>query len=285
MQLVIYAVLAPLLVFAATLTARRFGARIGGVISAFPALVGPLLLLVAHEYGPAATARAANATLFGLAGLGVFACTYANLATRHGWGASLAISWICAVALAALVGRLGRGIVFPGGLLAAAVSLTAAYRLLPRSDSEPYRGSVRFRTGLALRTSTTAGLILVLAGAAAAFGPEIGGLLAGLPVLASVLAVFTHREQGAQAAIVLLRGMLSGMAGFVGFCALVALLIVPVGLAPSMACATILALLVQVGCASSRWVAPRPGWLRLVQSGPRLRAGEPAVQTDSRYPL
>jgi hypothetical protein len=245
MQLVLYVVLAPLLVAGATLTARRCGARMGGVISAFPAVVGPLLLLVAHEYGAAATARAANATLFGLVGLGVFAYAYAQLATRRGWGASLAISWICAVALAALVGRLGRGVAFPGGLLVAAAALAGVYRLLPRPDPQPYPGSAGSSSDLPLRMGTTAALILALAAAAAAFGPEVGGLLAGLPILASVLAVFTHREQGAQAAIVLLRGMLSGMAGFVGFCALVALLVVPAGIAVSIACATILALLVQ----------------------------------------
>lgn len=249
MQLVLYVVLAPLLVAGATLTARRWGARIGGVISAFPAVVGPLLLLVAHEYGAFATARAANATLFGLAGLGGFAYAYAHLATRRGWGTSLAIGWICAVALTALVGWLGRGVAFPAGLLVAAIALAGVYRLLPRSDPQPYPDSARARTDLTLRMGTTAALILALAAAAAAFGPEVGGLLAGLPVLASVLAVFTHREQGAQAAIVLLRGMLSGMAGFVGFCALVALLVVPAGIAVSIFSATILALLVQAAFA------------------------------------
>ncbi len=43
--------------------------------------------------------------------------------------------------------------------------------------------------------------------------------------------MFTHRQRGPGAAADLLRGMLVGMAGFVGFCAVVMLLIVPAGIA------------------------------------------------------
>ena len=71
----------------------------------------------------------------------------------------------------------------------------------------------------------TAVLVVSLAAAASRLGPVVGGVLAALPALASILAVFTHEQHGAHALVVLLRGMLSGMAGFVVFCALVAVLV------------------------------------------------------------
>ena len=93
-------------------------------------------------------------------------------------------------------------------------------------------------SNLALRMLATALLVALLSTAAVLGGPLLGGLLAGLPVLASVLAVFTHRREGPQSVIALLRGMLSGMAGFVGFCAVVAWLIVPIGVAAAFIAAT-----------------------------------------------
>jgi hypothetical protein len=89
----------------------------------------------------------------------------------------------------------------------------------------------------------TSALILLLALAARRFGPLVGGMLAALPVLASLLAVFTHREDGPEAVVELLRGMLAGMAGFVSFCAVIALLVVPIGIVAAFA----IALLAAVG--------------------------------------
>jgi len=84
-----------------------------------------------------------------------------------------------------------------------------------------------------------------LSAAASRLGPLAGGILAALPVLASVLAVFTHAQHGPDALADLLRGMLGGMTGFVVFCALVATLVVPAGIAIAFAAAALGALTVQ----------------------------------------
>jgi hypothetical protein len=44
-------------------------------------------------------------------------------------------------------------------------------------------------------------LVVALAAAASALGPAAGGVLAALPVLASVLAVSTHRARGGAEAV------------------------------------------------------------------------------------
>jgi hypothetical protein len=93
-----------------------------------------------------------------------------------------------------------------------------------------------------------AAAVVLVAGLSAgvdALGPTAGGVLAALPAVASLLAVFTHREAGAAAAIELLRGTVIGMAGFVAFCQLVAVMIVPDGAPVAFAVATVAALLVQ----------------------------------------
>lgn len=235
---------APALVGVSTLVARRFGARAGGVVSAFPAIVGPVLLILALAHGRSFAAHAANGTLLGLVSLAAFALAYGATARRRGWVASLMSGWGWAALAGLAVGLLAGGAGSPVGLLVAAVSLSLAFLALPSAETGP--AAARPRRGMtALRMVTAAVLVAVLSVAAGALGPLVGGMLAALPVLACVLAVFTHREAGAPAAILLLRGLLAGMTSFVVFCQLVAVLIGPYGIAPAFAAATLAAVFVQ----------------------------------------
>jgi hypothetical protein len=88
-------------------------------------------------------------------------------------------------------------------------------------------------------------LVAGLSAAVSALGALVGGMLASLPVLASVLVVLVHRERGGAAAVNLLRGMLIGMGGFVAFCEVLALAIGPWGTAVAFGAATLAALAAQ----------------------------------------
>jgi hypothetical protein len=237
--------MASILVGCATLACRRWGPRIGGLIGALPAVVGPVLLITAQDRGAAFTARAANGTLLGITALSAFVLAYSRVADRARWGASLAAGWMSAALVAGLVGWWGGGLAFPDGLGVATISLGLAYALMPRSAAAVTGGPLA-RREVPLRMVLTAALTATLATAAELFGPVIGGMLAALPVLASVLAVFTHRRDGSEAVVALLGGMLSGMTGFVGFCSVVAVLIVPAGAAAAFAAASVTALGLQV---------------------------------------
>jgi hypothetical protein len=237
--------MASILVGCATLACRRWGPRIGGLIGALPAVVGPVLVITAQDRGAAFTARAANGTLLGLVALGAFVLAYSRVAARARWGASLTAGWASAALVTGLVGWWGGGLAFPAGLGVATLSLVLAYALLPRSATAATVGPL-LRAEVPLRMALTAVLTATLAAAAELFGPVIGGMLTALPVLVSVLAVFTHRRDGSAAVVALLRGMLLGMTGFVGFCSVVALLIVPAGAAAAFAAASIAAVGLQV---------------------------------------
>jgi hypothetical protein len=218
--------------------------RLGGLISAFPAVIGPVLLITAENRGAVFAARAANGTLLGLAGLAAFALSYGWVALHAPWRVSLAMSWASAVALCVLVDATAGELGFPAGLAVAVISLTVARLAMPGSEApathrpDPAPGG----GGIASAMFVTALLVAALAAAAELSGPVIGGMLAALPLLASVLAVFTHRRDGGKAVAALLRGMVSGMAGFVGFCAVVAMVIVPAGTAAAFAGATVTAI-------------------------------------------
>jgi hypothetical protein len=239
-------VIAPGLVGAATLAARVWGHAAAGLLSAFPAIVGPVLLIGALTHGPAFAARSAVGTLLGLATLSGFALAYARTAPRAAWPVSLAAGWAVAAGLALLVGALDVGLV--AALATAALSLTLAHRLLPRDPGAHVMAPVP-RWDLPFRMAMTALLVVALAAAAARLGPTAGGILAALPVLACILAVFTHDRHGAAAVAALLRGMLAGMAGFVAFCVVVAGLVQPAGIAAAFATATAAALATQLALA------------------------------------
>src|SRR5512139_2039614 len=80
--LVFKCLLTPLLMTAATLAARRWGAAVGGWIVGLPITSGPISLFLALEQGPDFAARAAVGTLLGINAVVATLLTYALLARR-----------------------------------------------------------------------------------------------------------------------------------------------------------------------------------------------------------
>jgi hypothetical protein len=243
-RILIELAVAPALVAISTLVARRWGSRAGGVVSAFPAIVGPVLLILALGRGQVFAARAAEGTLLGLLSLAAFALAYGRLARGHGWRVCAAGGWVAAALAAFLAGVAIGGAGSPVGLLVATGAIALAWRALPAVVAESATSAPR-GGAIPARMASAALLVALLSAAAGALGAVAGGMLAALPVLACVLAVFTHREHGGPRAIAMLRGMLAGMASFVLFCQVIAVAIVPYGIAPAFAAATGVALAVQ----------------------------------------
>ena len=234
--------LAPLCVVAVSLAGRRWGTAVAGVLGGLPVVAGPILLVLTLVHGPSFGSEAAAGTLLGLVALSGFALVYGRVAARAGWPLSLLAAWAAAAALAAAAGAIGAGPL--GALAAAGLSLAAAHRALPSGGAAAPPPPVP-RWDLPVRMALTAALVVTLTAAAGRLGPLAGGILAALPVLASVLAVFTHAQYGPAALAELLRGMLGGMAGFVVFCALVAALAEAAGIALAFTAAALGALAVQ----------------------------------------
>ena len=133
LDLLFAAALGASLVAASTIAAARWGHVSGGVLSAFPLIVGPVLLVAAERHGTGFAAQTAAATLLGLIALSGFALAYARSARRLGWRSSVALAWLAAAALGVLAGRVEAGLL--GGLVAAASSLAFARWALPARRS------------------------------------------------------------------------------------------------------------------------------------------------------
>jgi hypothetical protein len=62
-------------------------------------------------------------------------------------------------------------------------------------------------------------------------------MLATIPTVAAVMAIFTHAQEGPERTIGVMRGMTHGLLGFASFLAVVAATLVPLGIARSFALA------------------------------------------------
>src|SRR5436305_5828889 len=138
---VVEILIAPILVAVATIVGRRWNARVGGLVSAFPAVIGPVLLIIAQQRGDGAAARAAGATLLGLVALSAFALAYATAARSMSWLGSLAAGWACGAGSATIAAWSLSDAGLPTALAAGALSLIAARRALPRCEDLPYAPS------------------------------------------------------------------------------------------------------------------------------------------------
>jgi hypothetical protein len=235
--------LAPSFVVAASLVARRFGHRVGGLVAGLPVVAGPILLAYALAHGRAFAAGAALGTLLGLVSLIAFVVVYARLAGRVGWRASMLAGWL---AFAALTAAFSAVSVPAGGALAiTAVAFAVGLALMPRATIAAGAPAPPPRADLPLRAACSVALVLALTAIAGWLGPRLSGLLAPFPIIATVLAVFTHAQHGAAEVRRLLRWLLGGYGAFALFCFLLAVTLRPLGTGPSFLLATAASILAQ----------------------------------------
>jgi hypothetical protein len=228
--------LAPLLVVGSSLAGRRWGHEVSGLLVALPLVAGPILLITDLEHGAHFAARAAAASLLGLVALASFVVVFARVSRRHNWVLAVGAGWLAflAVALGFSTAALPAGV----GLALACGAYVLAPRLMPPDPHLESSSAARLPPwDLPARALATAILVLSLTGAAAGLGPTLTGVLTPFPVSNTVLAAFVLVLEGPAHANAFLRGFLRGAFGFVAFCFLVAVLLVPLGTAPAFAIA------------------------------------------------
>jgi hypothetical protein len=223
---VLKVLLAPLLVALATLVARRYGPALGGWFSALPVIAGPVLLVFVVEHGADFAQRAARGTLMGLVALSAFIVAYAHVARHRSVPWSLAAGWLAFVAATLPIAGWDPPAASTSACVGAALGLAW---LLTRRDAPAGSPTATVDASILVRVVLTAALVLALSASGASLGPRLGGILAAFPVLASLLAAFTHTCHGGAAAGDLLHGMVAGLMGFASFCLVIAVALEPLG--------------------------------------------------------
>ncbi len=179
--------------------------------------------------------------------LGIFATiawaiAYWLLASR---GAGLVACVLAGLAVFAVVGTAVRELTVGPLVLYVSliVVLLVTIRLIP--PSPPHAAVQLPWWDLPGRMLLATALVLTITGSATVLGPRLAGLLATIPLYATILAGFGHTLVGPRAAIDVWRGLLFGLFGFGGFYLMLAVFLEPLGLG-AFALALAAALVMQV---------------------------------------
>lgn len=250
--------LAPACVVAVSLAGRRWGVAAAGILGGLPVVAGPILVVLTLVHGRSFGAEAAAGALLGLAALAIFVVVFGKVAERSGPLASLFAGWAAFLLGVALLRLLepppGVSLVFVAACFAAGLSLLPAPAAAPTVVAAPPWWDLPARALAALV------LVIAISAVSGALGPNLSGLLAPFPIIASVLAVFTYAHAGRDQVRVLLRNFLVGFYGFAAFCFVLASsldsLAGPAAFAAALAAA--LAVQAMVFALRSRRLRPQP---------------------------
>ncbi len=226
------------------------------MVGGLPVVAGPILLVFALSHGRAFAADAAAGTLLGIVSLLAFIVVYAHLASRVPWGASLILGWGAFFAMTAALSTIALGPDPALVVVLAAVGLTLL--ALPPAQGERLSGGRLPAWDLPLRGASALALVLVLTAVAGQLGPKLSGLLAPFPVIASVLAVFTHAQHGEQDLRRIMRGFVMGLVAYALFCFVLAVTLGSLGIAASFLLATVAALATQTVALTVTWRRREP---------------------------
>src|SRR5205814_30274 len=165
-------------------------------------------------HGASFAATAALGSLVGVLATAAFAVEFRAIAKR---GGRIVPSFIAGVLAFAIIGGAAQDLaIAPLPLYAiCAVVLIVAIRLV--ADPGVTASVPLPRWDLPARMVLATILVLAITGGAAALGPRLSGLLATIPLYASILAGFAFRLVGPAAAIRVWRGLLFGLFGFGAF--------------------------------------------------------------------
>jgi len=214
-MLAIKLLLVPGFLLLISLASARWGASVGGWLAGLPVVAGPILYILAVENGPTFAALAASASLSAVLASLSFSIAYAHAAPRVTWPIALLVSLSAWFMAAQLLSHASCDL-WVTGCIAFGALLVAPFLFPKQTTERPSRSMGRME--MSLRMLCGACLTLAVSMAASHVGAQWSGLLSVFPVLGIVLAVFSHRNQGAQFSSSLLRSMAVGLYSFATFC-------------------------------------------------------------------
>lgn len=229
----------PVLVAMMSLVARWWGPTWGGLLIGLPWMTAPILFFLGLDYGEAYAARTSVGVLIGAIGIAAYIVAYVYTARAASWPMSLVAGSISYAITCYLIS----GNDFSAWLAAVCGvgSLVSAYFIVPKVVDP---GGLRFLPwwDIPMRMVATAILVTIITVSAEVLGPELSGIVAGYPVIFSVIGVFTHSQWGWVALAQLARGVAISLTSFVAFFFVVAVTVETIGLVWAFVLAVLAAL-------------------------------------------
>jgi len=207
-------IVTPFFIGAVTLSGRKWGPTVSGMLMGLPLTSGPISIFLALQYGTAFAARSASGNLAGQVSVCIFSLAYSLAARRMNWIGSVATA-LATFLLATFVWNQFTLTLLPA-VLFLGIAIPIILQLMPKGISTSGRFTPP-RWDLPARVILATTFVLVLTAFADSLGPHLSGLIAPLPIYGCVFAAFTHHQQGPEATAQLLRGVVVGSFAYAAF--------------------------------------------------------------------
>jgi len=250
--------LAPVIIGAASLAGRKWGAAVSGWLVGLPLTSGPVAFLIAISHDRAFAFDTVRGTLSGGFSLIAYTLTYSRLSKKFSWKISLLGSVIVFASMTFIL----QNVALPNFLPLFLATLTVIFIglwLTPNYASAP-ASAPQSKWDIPARIVLATSFILLVTGIAPYIGARLTGLLTTIPLYISILTVFAHRHSGYKSAGKVLRGLVLGLFSFAVFYLTLGLLIRQSSLALSFGAATLAALAAQG--ITLLFLRPQPNGLR-----------------------
>jgi len=213
-MLILKLTLVPFIIGIITIIGRHWGAKIAGLLSGFPVIAGPITYFLYMEQGTTFTHAATTATVGAVTALSSYCFVYAWLTQRFDWRLSTLGAFGFYFLLAVILIQLNLSLSFYF-LISLIVVIAQIYwspkhqesvNLAPASNAE-----------VAIRMLCAAILVMLVTYFAKVLGSQYSGVFAGFPIAATVIAVFSHRNNSKYHAMDALRSLKFGLISFLCF--------------------------------------------------------------------
>ena len=233
--------LVPTFIGLVSLAGRRWGATVSGWLIGLPLSSGPVAFILALEQGMGFASKASQAIMLGIVSVFAFCVAYSWVAIRRGWVESTLVGATAFFAATFILNMLSLSLWVETAF--AILALLASLYLLPRVGSDRSAPELT-RWELPLRMAAATALVFLITGLASLLGPQLTGLLTPFPIYVTTMGVFTHRSQGGEETVKLIRGVTIGTFTFIIFFLILSSTLVALGLGFSFLAAIAASLLI-----------------------------------------
>jgi len=204
--------LAASVVVSCSMLAERAGPLMAAMIATLPISLGPVLVFLALDHGPAFIAGAALGTMNANATHASFVLSYVLLAQRHGVLVSLGGALAIWTVLLLLLRSMALSVLPLTALTILALSVVhVLVRPHLKVRARPPAGISRY--AIPIRAACVAALVGIVTGLSERVGPQWSGILAGLPIIISSLIIILHTRAGGPAAAAVIGSSALGLLG------------------------------------------------------------------------
>jgi len=214
--LVVKLALSPTLIGAASMAGKRWGPNVAGMLGGMPIVAGPLVVALWLMQGAPYATGVALASPVGVWGNIAYMLALGYASAHCRWPLALFVGWVSYIATVLAIYFAGLATSLWLAILVVPALWLAATRWLPRPYAAEPPASLP-RSELLLRIVATAVLVSTLSTISTWLGPSLTGVIAGVPVAATIIPAFTFANAGRDALLLALRGFLTGLMGFTVF--------------------------------------------------------------------